>query len=88
MFGDSARFFDSEDCLEDNEGIEGTAQSTNYWPRCVFTMDGSHCTTFDFCGLYFPISGKYLMDRNVESRQTDYRLYIIQTCGSLQGLQI
>ena len=85
MFGDSARFFDGEDCLEDDEGVEGTARSTNRGPRRVFTIDGSHCTTFDFRGLYFPISGKYLMDRNVESRQTDYRLYIIQTCSSLQG---
>lgn len=84
MFRDSACFLDGDDCLEEDEGVEGIARSTNLGPQHVFTMDGSHCTTFDFHGLYFPISRKCLINRNEESRQNVDRLYTIKTCGGLQ----
>ena len=42
----------------------------------MFTMNGSHCTTFDFCRLYFPISRKCLINRNEDLRQNVNRLYI------------
>lgn len=54
--GENARFFEGDEFLEDTDGVDGSARSTNLGPCRVRITVGSHSTTFEARRRYFPIS--------------------------------